>query len=176
MADYTKLGERFRKYRENLNSSIEELALKSGVDPRVIARLESGAQVPGTGAMFRIARALGQRLGTFLDDVYEEDPIISRASEPVDGDGVKMLAHGKPDRNMDPFWIELDEKGTVKTLSFEGEFFMLVLDGEVELTYGEKTETLKKGDSAYFNAVVKHKYHAVGGKKATMVAVHYMPL
>ena len=176
MTNYTKLGERFRSYRENLGSSIEELSLKSGVDTRVIAKLEAGTFVPGMGAMFRIARALGQRLGTFLDDQYEEDPIISRAAEPVDSEGVKMLAHGKPDRNMDPFWIELDEKGTVRSLTFEGEFFMLVIDGTVELTYGDKTETLNKGDSAYFNSVVKHHYHAVGGKKATLVAVHYMPL
>ena len=53
---------------------------------------------------------------------------------------------------------------------------MLVLDGEVELNYGDRHETLKKGDSAYFNALVPHNYKAIGGRKATVVGVHYMPM
>lgn len=176
MANQAKLGERIKAYRENLSMTIEELSLKSQVDIRTISKLESGELLPGMGAMFRIAKAMGQRLGTFMDDQYEPDPIISRGSEPVDGEGVKMMAHGKPDRNMDPYWIVLDEQGTVKNMAFEGEFFMVVIEGEVELNYGDKTEVLKQGDSAYFNALVKHNYRAIGGKSATIVAVHYMPM
>ncbi len=176
MANQEKLGVRVKAYRENLNMTLEELSLKSQVDVRTITKLESGELVPGMGALFRIAKAMGQRLGTFMDDQYEPDPIISRAEEPVDADGVKMMAHGKPDRNMDPYWIELDDKGTVRNMEFEGEFFMLVLEGEVELNYGEKREVLKKGDSAYFNALVKHNYRSIGGGKATIVGVHYMPM
>lgn len=176
MGTENKLGERIKAYRENLGMTVEELSLKSQVDVRTISRLESGLLVPGMGAMFRIAKAMGQRLGTFMDDQYAEDPIISRAEEPVDEEGVKMMAHGKPDRNMDPYWIVLDEKGTIKNMAFEGEFFMVVVAGEIELNYGGKTERLKQGDSAYFNALVKHNYHAVGGKSATVVGVHYMPM
>ncbi|MBR4354065.1 MAG: helix-turn-helix domain-containing protein [Kiritimatiellae bacterium] len=176
MANQAQLGARVKAYRENLGMTVEELGLKSQVDVRTITRLENGTLLPGMGAMFRIAKAMGQRLGTFMDDQYEPDPIISRAEEPVDAEGVKMMAHGKPDRNMDPYWIELDEKGTVRNMTFEGEFFMLVIDGEVELNYGDRRETLKKGDSAYFNALVSHNYKAIGGRKATVVGVHYMPM
>ena len=176
MAEENKLGGRIKAYRENLGMTVEELGLKSQVDVRTIVRLENGTLMPGMGAMFRIAKAMGQRLGTFMDDQYAEDPIISRAEEPVDEEGVKMMAHGKPDRNMDPYWIVLDEKCTESSMTFEGEFFMVVIDGEVELNYGDKTEHLKAGDSAYFNAVVKHNYHATGGRKATLVGVHYMPI
>lgn len=176
MVNQTKLGERIKAYRENLSMTVEDLSLKSQVDVRTIFRLENGTLLPGMGAMFRIAKAMGQRLGTFMDDQYAEDPIISRAEEPVDEDGVKMMAHGKPDRNMDPYWIVLDEKGTVKNMEFEGEFFLLVIDGEIELNYGGKVDTLKQGDSAYFNALVKHNYRAIGGKRATIVGIHYMPM
>ena len=79
-----------------------------------------------------------RRIFFITERKYEPDPIISRGSEPVDGEGVKMMAHGKPDRNMDPYWIVLDEQGTVKNMAFEGEFFMVVIEGEVELNYGAR--------------------------------------
>ena len=76
---------------------------------------------------------------------------------------------------MDRFRIEFAE-GAVETLSsHEGEELIICLKGEVELTYGPDKTVLKPGDTAYYNAVVKHGLRALGGQPASIYGIVYMP-
>ena len=78
---------------------------------------------------------------------------------------------------MEPFFITLDSdsKKDVPASEHEGEEFIYVLDGEVELDYGKKKYNLNPGDSIYFDSIIKHHLHAANGKKATFLAVIYTP-
>ena len=185
MAAETKVGERIKSYRENLNMSIADLATKSGVTESVVSAIESGEVLPALGVLTKLSRALGQRLGTFMDDQFKPDPIVTRASDQTaDADGktvagrsycYRSLALGKPDRHMDPFHIELSAEGDDKLSSHEGEELIICKSGEVELVYGEERITLAPGDTAYYNSVVKHTVRAVGGKPATIYGIVFMP-
>lgn len=181
-----KLGERIAAYRNRLEMSVETLAEKSGVGPSVIRAVEAGEVYPALGVLVRFSRALGQRLGTFMDDQYSPDPIIvrgdSRSQDVVThqestAKGFKYfpLGQGKVDRHIDPFYIEIAASSEAQVSSHEGEEFIVVIDGEIELTYGEEVSILKKGDSAYYNSVVKHKVAAYGGKDAKIYAAIFMP-
>ena len=59
--------------------------------------------------------------------------------------------------------------------SHEGEEFIIVVSGEIELLYGEDVKLLGPGDSAYYNSVVKHRVRAANGKPATIYACIFMP-
>ena len=59
--------------------------------------------------------------------------------------------------------------------SHEGEEFIVVISGEVELVYGSVRHVLKPGDSAYYNSVVRHLVKAANGQAATIYAVVFMP-
>ncbi len=187
MAAETKVGERIRSFREHLNMSVESLATKCAVDASVIAAIESGAVLPALGILTKISRALGQRLGTFMDDQFTPDPIVTRAvdlASTADNDRVvagkdyhyRSLAVGKPDRHMDPFHIELPADGSEILSSHEGEELIICITGEVKLTYGEEVFTLTPGDTAYYNTVVKHCVSAAGNKPATIYGVVFMPV
>lgn len=170
MAEENKIGERISAYREKLGMSIADLAEKSAASEITIAALESGETLPAIGPLTRIARALGQRLGTFMDDQFLPDPIVVRA-----GIESLSLAAGKPDRHMDPIRVVLPANASHDPISFEGETFVVCFDGEVELVYGGERTILKAGDSAFFNSIVKHTWRAVGGKPATVYAVTFQP-
>ena len=81
MAEGSKVAERVRNYRERLSMTIETLAEKSGVSAAVITAVEAGEVYPALGVLVKLSRALGQRLGTFMDDQYKDDPLIVRAGE-----------------------------------------------------------------------------------------------
>jgi len=49
--------------------SVEELAEASQSSVELVKQLENGALVPSLTPILKIARALGVRLGTFLDDM-----------------------------------------------------------------------------------------------------------
>ena len=91
MIKESSVGKRIRSYRENLDMSVYDLSQKCGIDEKVINSIEKGEVLPARGVLTKISRALGQRLGTFMDDQFKPDPIITRAADPV---GRALRFHG----------------------------------------------------------------------------------
>jgi len=186
MAKEVKVGKRIKMFRDKLKMTLGDLAAKSGVSVAVIASIEDGEVLPALGVLTKLSRALGQRLGTFMDDQFKPDPIVTRAAdveaakvaaegENALGYAAHSLALGKPDRHMDPFRIEFAADGVDEVSSHEGEELIICIAGQVELTYGIEKTVLGPGDTAYYNSVVKHGLRAVGGKPASIYGVVFMP-
>jgi quercetin dioxygenase-like cupin family protein len=57
----------------------------------------------------------------------------------------------------------------------EGEEFVYVLDGKIEVTVGEHVNKLNTGDSLHFNSGISHHMRNVGSKKAELIVVIYGP-
>lgn len=183
-----KVGARIKRLREDRGLSREDVATRSGLNIDFLSAVEEENIYPSLGPLLKIARVLGIRLGTFLDDQLSQDPLIVRLDQrreelsmlkgkdkPV---ALKFhsLGRGKKDRHMEPFYIEiLPEPAEDKKLSFhEGEEFIVVLSGEVEVFYGQEVHVLKTGDSIYYNSVVPH-YVSCRGSRAEIYAVLYIP-
>ena len=62
------VGSKIKGLRESKNLSIEEIAERSGLTTDQINTIENGQTMPSLGPLIKIARALGVRLGTFMDD------------------------------------------------------------------------------------------------------------
>ena len=187
MDNTEKLPERIRRYRQNLNMSQEELAEKSGVALSTIQAVEAGQAYPALGIFVKLSRALGQRLGTFMDDQFSPDPIITRIEDRdkalarhvasvSEGFTYYPLGAGKNDRHMEPFFVTIDADADAKFSTHEGEEFIIVVSGEVSLDYAGEHYVLKPGDSMYYNSIVSHKVAAANGQPATIYAVIFTPM
>ncbi|RSD33176.1 MAG: MerR family transcriptional regulator [Methanohalophilus sp.] len=76
---------------------------------------------------------------------------------------------------MEPFIIDVHpQQGEHPLSSHEGEEFIYVLEGEIEILYGKETYNLEAGDSIYYDSVVPHDLHAVD-EDAKIMAVVYTP-
>ena len=185
------VGSKIKGIRESKNFSIEEISERSGLSVEQITSIENDEHLPSLGPLIKIARALGVRLGTFLDDNDDLGPVVCRAEEHLDSsisfsndatDARKnmeyhSLARQTAGRHMEPFIIDIqpnDEKA-FKLSAHEGEEFIYVLSGEIEIAYGKKTYTLKAGDSIYYDSIVMHHVHGVTGKAARILALVYIP-
>ena len=168
---------------KNIQKSFGKTEVLKGVS----FEIEKGEVLPALGVLTKLSRALGQRLGTFMDDQFKPDPIITRAGgldavkvahsgKTEAGYSYYSLAVGKPDRHMDPFRIELSAGAVAKDSSHEGEELIICLAGEVELKYGAEVFVLKAGDTAYYNSVVKHSLRAIGEKAASIYGIVFMPV
>ena len=186
MADMNKVGKRAKKYREHLGLTQEQLAVNSSLDLTFIKDVEDGIVYPPIGSMIKLSRALGQRLGTFMDDQYVADPIIVRYSERKEEtansrDGAKghyhyyPLGKGKSDRHMEPLFIRIEEDEEKAMSTHEGEEFMVVVHGKIIVRYGKEEYILERGDSVYYNSVVSHFIGAIDGP-AEILAVLYSPM
>ncbi len=184
-----KLGKRIKKFREMNEISCEELSSRTGLSQEFLYALEEEDVYPSLGPLLKIARAMDIRLGTFLDDVDCADPLIVKYNEREEelsmlkGKGKSpdlryfSLGKGKVDRHMEPFFITImpgsaEEK---KLTSHEGEEFIIVVSGEVELIYGQETHILKAGDSMYYNSIIPHHVGCASNSTAEIYAVLYIP-
>ena len=72
----TLVGSKIKGLRETKNLSIEEIAERSGLTVEQINSIENDVNLPSLGPLIKIARALGVRLGTFMDDNDALGPIV----------------------------------------------------------------------------------------------------
>jgi len=186
-----KLGERIRTYRERRGLTQVDLAERAGVSPAVLCALEEQGQTLSLGPLIKVARALGVRLGTFLDDEAGRDLCLVRACDLAAGDDASRQARGKrrqltfhslgagkTDRHMEPFFIviEPEEPGRPRELSsHEGEEFIVVTKGLLEVVLGQERHLLSPGDTIYFNSVVPHHVGCAGPERTEIHAVLYFP-
>jgi quercetin dioxygenase-like cupin family protein len=57
----------------------------------------------------------------------------------------------------------------------EGEEFVYVLSGKVEITVGEHRNRLTKGESLHFNSGITHHMKNIGKSKAQLIVTIYTP-
>lgn len=191
--DYTNIiGEKIKSLRTTKEISINDLSESTGLSVEQIKRIEDNTDIPSLAPLIKIARALGVRLGTFLDDQpNEEGPVVCRKGEADDTISFSnnasdarhhmhyhSLSRAKSDRHMDPFIIDIDESGNneFSLSAHEGEEFIMVLKGKLEVEYGKKKYLQDEGDTIYYDSIVPHHVHAYEGKAARILAVVYTPI
>lgn len=185
----SKVSQRIAKSMAQNNISIETLAERTGLSKALLQGIRDEDVYPSLGPLVKIARALGVRLGTFLDDQESVDPLIVRqadrqndlstlrAKDQSVAARLYALGLGKTDRHMEPFFVELRPESTndPERSSHEGEEFIVVVAGQVEVVYGKDVHTLNAGDSIYYNSIVPHHVGCVGQTPASIYAVLYLP-
>jgi transcriptional regulator with XRE-family HTH domain len=120
MTESIKIGERIAKAREAHKLSVTELAERAGLSADLVKGIEHDELPASLTPLIKIARALGVRLGTFLDDSENIGPVVSRAGAPASAvrfagkSGFTFqrsrffsLALDKSGRHMEPFFIDI---------------------------------------------------------------------
>ena len=182
------IGSKIKGLREIKNISIEEMAQMSGLKIQYLNAIEENLQVPTIGELIKIVRVLGVRVGTVLDDFSNDGPVISRAQEWQENPVLRSkensanimnyysLSSKKQDRNMETYIVNLNAcEGENQLSSHEGEEFMYVLEGEIEVRYGKDVHVLGKGDTIYYDSIVPHLVLPRTPEGAKLLAVVYVP-
>ena len=189
MKNNQQVGKKIKTMREAKNISLEEMSERASLSIDQITRIEEDTELPSLAPLIAIARVMGVRLGTFMDDHDEIGPVVCKKSEKDESIsfsnnaedarkhmGYYALAKSKSSRHMEPFIIEVSSNGgTYLQSSHEGEEFIYVMEGSIEVNYGTQTYLLEEGDSIYYDSIISHHVHAASGKSAKILAVVYTP-
>lgn len=185
------VGEKIKSLRTAREISVQELAERSGLSEEQVIRIENNVDIPSLAPLIKIARALGARLGTFLDDQTELGAVVCRKQETNDTISFSnnamdarthmhysSLSKSKADRHMEPFIVEIEKvNNTEYTLSsHEGEEFIYVLKGIIEIAHGKQKYVIEAGDTIYYDSIVPHHVHGFEGQAAKILAVVYTPI
>lgn len=182
-----RVGEKVKTLREQKGLSLKELADLTGFSTALLSQMENHLVSPSLGTIIKLAKALGVRVGDFMGETEGEPFTIVRKDERkhisrfASKEGVKYgysyesLGFEKKDRHMEPFIVTL-EPATVKnakTSVHEGEEFIFVLEGEMEVILGNHTDILYPGDSIYYDSNIPHRVQCHEDKVTKILAVLY---
>ncbi|MDO9566290.1 MAG: XRE family transcriptional regulator [Candidatus Desulfaltia sp.] len=170
------IGEKIKKARTAKKITLDFVANETGCSVDYLKKLEAGKVIPPVGTILRIARTLQIDSGLLLKE--QEDKLKKRIkaySKRTDNYAYTTLTPGAENKHLKAFRVIIDAMQNHKGVEYqhEGEEFVYVLSGKIEVIVGDNVNTLSKNDSLHFNSGIKHMLRNIGKKDAELIVVIY---
>lgn len=181
-----QIGFKIRRIRQERRMTLQALADATGLSKPLLSQIENEQVIPPLATLLRIAKAFHVPLQSF----FQEEGSSARCVLTKAGESRKMLrrptemenpspytyhslAQGKKNRSLEPFLVEFDvgDWREEMMVSHEGEEFVFLLAGELDLHYAEEIYSMNPGDSVYYDSTERHAFVARGNVRPRAVAV-----
>jgi transcriptional regulator with XRE-family HTH domain len=180
------VGERVRAVRMKRGLTLDDISRRTDIAAETLNQIEEGVIAPPLGTIIKLAKALEMKMGYLISGeenraytiVRKRDrKIISRHDSKKSqeyGYEFESLAPHKKDRHMEPFLVTLEPAETEEERStHDGQEFIFVLHGAMEVRLGEEIHILEPGDSIYYDSTVPHLVKCHGEEATRILAVLY---
>jgi len=139
--------------------------------------------VPAIGAVIQLSRVLGSKTEGLLHGgaVVSEHLTICRSGEGMAGDQgdteqsyaySSLTRPGTAGHMMEPFLLSFDPATAQGVpITHDGQEFVYVVEGAIELFYDGRRYRLEQGASAYLDSALPHTFHGLGDRVAKKLAV-----
>ena len=170
------VGKKIRKERLTKKMSLDRVANETGLSIDYLKEIEAGKKIPPVGTLLQLAKALEIDSGFFLRE--QESSLRSRIrayTKRTENYAYTTLTPGAESKHLKAFKVTIDAMQDHKGVGYqhEGEEFVYVLSGKIELTVGDHVNVLDVGESLHFNSGIRHKLRNVGKEKAELLIVIY---
>ena len=172
------IGKKIKKARTSKKVSFDHVANETGFSVEYLKEVESGKSIPPVGALLQIARALEIESGSLLRESESKlESRIKAQTKRTDNYAYTTLTPGAENKHLKAFRITIEAQKDHKGVGYhhEGEEFVYVLAGKVEVAVGEHVNKLVQGDSLHFNSGIQHKLKSVSEETAELLVVLYSP-
>ncbi len=173
------VGKQIKAARTQKKMTLDQVANETGCSTDYLKKVESGKEIPPVGTLLQISRALQIDSG-FLLRQQQEKTFKARAkaySKRTDNYAYDTLTPGAENKHLKAFRVSIEANKEHKGVGYQhqGEEFVYVLSGKVEITVGDHVNSLKTADSLHFNSGIQHHMRNVGDEDAELLVVIYNP-
>ena len=178
-----QLGNRLSSLRKRKNMTLDDLSAKSGVSKSILSQIERDLSNPTVTTISRISNALDEKLSDFFlkIEVEEENSIESSKETPsiTSKDGLcelNILGAGETVNWLQWYILEMRPKGVLDSGSHGPKTFenLTIIDGQVEIFFGDSKEKLSKGDTFRFQTNKNHTIKNISKQKSKVLMVNYI--
>ena len=170
------VGARVRTAREERGLTTRALASLAGLSQSLLSDVENGRTLPSVASLYAIAEALGTAPAELLpqddDSARLTDHGVPLPSEgPGEAVSTRML-YGAPGRRIEAYMSSYPPGQTdPEPFQHSGEDIIMVLEGRMTLTVGDRDEELRAGDAAWLDSSAPHSIQPVGRSGVRIIVI-----
>ncbi len=182
-AELRRVAERVRRWREEGQLTLQELARRSGVAASTFQKVETQQMTPTVGVLIKIAHGLDRATTELLREPTHELRVVhlpAEARHPV-GLRSRMMVERLTGDVSEPsleVWRVVHEPGSGSgddAVRWDGEALVLCEGGEVDYRIGDETYSLRAGDSLHYKTTLPHSWINNGTGPAQLLLVATRP-
>lgn len=164
-----RIGQLRRERRWTLAYLADEVALSS----TQLSRIESGARQSSVGTLIEIARAFGISLSELVEEVHESPYYLVRNGqrEPRLTANGSIVSLSGPYSGLEALHLEIPAGSDAPEAAHDGEEWLYILAGTVEVTVAETELALETGDAIHYQAHTAHRVRNNGDQTAQLMLV-----
>lgn len=172
------VGSRLRRMRSIRGRSLSEVAQAVGISTGFLSAIERSQMSPSVGTLRKLARYYKVSILDFYNPPDANPHLVRPGERKVlqAGPGVTMelLAWGKT--VMEPHLFRVAPgSGSGEQYTHEGEEFLFVIKGELDISLDGSLYRLDRGDSFYFESTTPHRWTNAGKREAWVLWVNTPP-
>jgi transcriptional regulator with XRE-family HTH domain len=186
LVNLSDLGRRIRAARMARRLTLEEVVSRADFTVSWLSKLENGQLAPSLEGLVKLADVLECGVDTLVEglSVPPQYVVVKNGLGRIDapakdrkpGIVIEHLADQWRNRSMEPLILHISGNGNRGTPdNHDGERFLLVLEGELKIEYGDDLLLLGEGDSIYIYAAIPHTLMPAGRGTVKVLSVAYEP-
>src|SRR5882762_4152485 len=172
------IGRHLRQLRTKRKLSLVEVARAAGISVGFLSALERSQMSASVGTLRKLARFHKTNILDFFDPAESNSRLVRPTGRKVleAGPGVRMELLAWGNTVMEPHLFRIaPQAGSGESYTHEGEEFLLVLRGELQLALDGEEFRLKSGDSFYFESATPHRWKNPGRSETWVLWVNTPP-
>lgn len=156
------IGDTLHRLRKEKKLSLTELSQKSGVQLATLSRIENNKMTGTLESHRAIADALDIQFVNLYSNVYKSPstevdlPTLAETGKHAGEAYYEILTKNSSLKKMLPLIIKIEPKREIKESASDGEKFIFVLEGEIEVDMANQKYRLKKNSTIYLDVVIEH--------------------
>ncbi len=174
------IGKNIQKIRSGRGLTLNVLSERSGVSKAMLSQIESDKVNPTVATVWKIARGLGVDLPDLLDTAMQPKRTFSVNPASDSNATMETQEHGVTIKILSP--LNMVEELEMYLITFEPhtslpsephypgtQEFITVVKGTVQVTAGENTAELRKGDFLIYHCDIEH---TISNESAQPAVIH----
>jgi quercetin dioxygenase-like cupin family protein len=170
------LGERIRSMREKQQMDLAGVSQKTGISLDQLQNIEEGKVAPPVGTLIQISRALAVDSSSLLAEDKKKERRQNYLKR-TKAYAYKCVTPEAEDKHLWAYLVTLQPKKEHEMVAYkhEGEEFVYVLEGRVQVTVGEEAHVVKKGGTLHFDSNMAHHLKNLSSTQSKLLVVVYTP-
>lgn len=172
------MGNRLRQLRTKRRLSLAQVAQSVGISLGFLSALERSHMSASVGTLRKLARFYKTNILDFFDAADSRSRVVQPDRRKVleAGPGVHMELLAWGNTVMEPHLFRIaPQADSGESYTHEGEEFLYILQGELQISLHEEEYRLKPGDSFYFESATPHRWKNPGRTETCVLWVNTPP-